>query len=65
MEVFYMNAKFCPKCGNELKEGAKFCPKCGAQIVQNVQPNGANTNGAQNQNAEHHKCSAFIIYFVI
>lgn len=50
MEVFYMSAKFCPKCGNELKEGAKFCPKCGAQIVQNVQPNGANTNGAQNQN---------------
>ncbi|WP_080768486.1 zinc-ribbon domain-containing protein [Apilactobacillus kunkeei] len=40
-----MSAKFCPKCGNELKEGAKFCPKCGAQIVQNVQPNGANTNG--------------------
>lgn len=50
MEVFYMSAKFCPKCGNELKEGAKFCPKCGAQIVQNVQQNGANTNGAQNQN---------------
>ncbi|UZX33868.1 zinc-ribbon domain-containing protein [Apilactobacillus kunkeei] len=25
-----MSAKFCPKCGNELKEGAKFCPKCGA-----------------------------------
>ncbi|TMS99108.1 zinc ribbon domain-containing protein [Apilactobacillus kunkeei] len=45
-----MSAKFCPKCGNELKEGAKFCPKCGAQIVQNVQQNGSNTDGAQNQN---------------
>ncbi|WP_416241530.1 zinc-ribbon domain-containing protein, partial [Catenibacterium mitsuokai] len=19
---------FCPKCGNEIKEGASFCPKC-------------------------------------
>lgn len=26
--------KFCPKCGNELKnEQSKFCPKCGNQIT--------------------------------
>jgi hypothetical protein len=22
---------FCPKCGNEIKEGQKFCTKCGMQ----------------------------------
>ena len=22
---------FCPKCGNQILEGAKFCPKCGAK----------------------------------
>lgn len=27
-----MSAKFCGKCGNELKEGAKFCPKCGWKV---------------------------------
>lgn len=45
-----MSAKFCPKCGNQLKEGAKFCPKCGTQIVQNLQSDGVNTNIASNQN---------------
>ncbi len=23
---------FCPKCGNEMNEGAAFCPKCGERI---------------------------------
>lgn len=23
---------FCPKCGNQLNEGAAFCPKCGAKV---------------------------------
>lgn len=23
---------FCPKCGNQLKEGVKFCTKCGARM---------------------------------
>lgn len=23
---------FCPKCGNELKEGAQFCDKCGTPL---------------------------------
>lgn len=27
-----MQAKFCSKCGNNLKEGDKFCRKCGAPI---------------------------------
>jgi len=28
--------KFCPKCGNSLKEVKKFCPKCGADISQRI-----------------------------
>ena len=23
---------FCPKCGNQLNEGAAFCPKCGTKV---------------------------------
>ena len=26
-------AKFCPKCGTQLEEGAKFCPSCGEPIA--------------------------------
>lgn len=33
-------AKFCYKCGNELKEGIKFCPKCGTQVRDAVSPDG-------------------------
>ena len=25
-------AKFCSKCGNELKEGARFCSVCGNPV---------------------------------
>lgn len=25
---------FCPKCGNELSEGAEFCAACGKQIIK-------------------------------
>ncbi|MCI8639550.1 MAG: zinc-ribbon domain-containing protein [Coprococcus sp.] len=25
-------AKFCTKCGKELKDGVKFCPSCGAPV---------------------------------
>lgn len=27
--------KFCPNCGQPLKDGATFCPNCGAKITQN------------------------------
>lgn len=27
-------AKFCSKCGNELKEGARFCSVCGTPVKQ-------------------------------
>ena len=26
--------KFCPECGNEVKEGAKFCSNCGHKIEE-------------------------------
>ena len=26
------NAKKCPKCGTEVREGQKFCSECGAEI---------------------------------
>ncbi len=30
---------FCPKCGNEMRDGERFCEKCGAAIEENFQPN--------------------------
>ena len=33
--------KFCPDCGNQLKDGAKFCDKCGSGLAQNQ----TDTNG--------------------
>ena len=26
---------FCPKCGEEIKDGSKFCKHCGSQIKSN------------------------------
>ena len=40
-------AKFCSKCGNELKEGAKFCPVCGNPVKQ-----AASGNAGQAQNEQ-------------
>lgn len=65
-----MSTKFCPKCGNQLKEGAKFCPKCGAQIAQNAQANTASNNGqaqaATNENVEKAKqmSSSYFTWFL-
>ena len=35
----------CPKCGNQLNEGAVFCPKCGHKIE-----NGSNDSHIQTAN---------------
>ena len=40
-------AKFCSKCGNELKEGAKFCSVCGNPVKQ-----AASGNAGQAQNEQ-------------
>ena len=29
---------YCPKCGNELPEGAKFCPVCGTAVTTGEAP---------------------------
>lgn len=54
-------AKFCAKCGSELKEGSKFCVKCGAPVqgtpvqgtpVQGMPGQGASMQGMSGQNAQ-------------
>ena len=49
-------AKFCAKCGSELKEGSKFCVKCGAPVqgtpVQGMPGQGAPMQGMPGQNAQ-------------
>lgn len=38
---------FCPKCGNQIKDGSKFCAKCGAKIEeQKAGPKNTNVSGA-------------------
>lgn len=36
---------FCPKCGNEIKEGARFCTKCGNPIGDGNAPMPENLQG--------------------
>lgn len=49
-------AKFCAKCGSELKEGSKFCVKCGAPVQgapgQGMPGQGAPMQGMPGQNAQ-------------
>ena len=49
---------FCPKCGNEIKEGASFCPKCGTKVARNQenfqQNNYKSQNSQQNKNVKKH-----------
>ena len=40
-------SKFCPSCGEELKDDAKFCKNCGASIPTNEQ---TQTTGNMQQN---------------
>lgn len=37
---------FCPKCGNEIKDGSKFCKHCGNQIKQPADVNSVNSVSA-------------------
>lgn len=34
---------FCPKCGNQVKEGTKFCSKCGTPLTVNTASNNNKT----------------------
>lgn len=39
---------FCPKCGNEIKEGTSFCSKCGTKVASNQENFQQNSNQSQN-----------------
>jgi uncharacterized OB-fold protein len=30
-------AKYCTKCGEELKPEARFCPNCGEKVEEDIQ----------------------------
>ena len=34
---------FCPKCGEEIKDGSKFCKHCGSEIKKNNNANSPTT----------------------
>ena len=42
-------AKFCSKCGNELKEGARFCSVCGNPVKQVQSAQSAATAGTNEE----------------
>ena len=52
---------FCPKCGNELPEGAKFCATCGKQIIKE----GAVESRLQNKSSNEVAWKKLIIIGVI
>ncbi len=37
-----LNVKFCPECGEELKNNPKFCPNCGYKLFQEPENRGKN-----------------------
>lgn len=54
---------YCPKCGNQVEDGANFCTKCGARLVfeqevvdhapqTNNQPNNGEPNSGQPNNSQ-------------
>lgn len=44
----------CPKCGNEIKEGASFCPKCGTKVARNQENFQQNNYKSQNYGQKPH-----------
>lgn len=42
---------FCPKCGNQLPEGANFCPKCGSEFPKEREENIPNAYQTNTQNS--------------
>ena len=55
---------FCPKCGNEIKEGVSFCPKCGTKVASNQenfqQNNYKSQNSQKNKNVKKHTITLFL-----
>ena len=48
----------CPKCGNEIKDGARFCPKCGANTADS-------RKGKHTKNGPARKGGGFKILIII
>ena len=44
--------KYCPNCGQEVKEGAKFCPKCGSDLSQVTLKQETTTDQTESQKTE-------------
>lgn len=57
---------FCPKCGNEIKEGTRFCSKCGNEVASNQENFQQNNYKSQNYGQKPHidKKSLFTKQFV-
>lgn len=60
---------FCPKCGNQLNEGATFCPKCGANVdaaseprLQGTSSNSVNVTGIKKRKSTIIICIGFVLY---
>lgn len=43
---------FCPKCGNQVREGTKFCSKCGTSLMMSVENNDDKTEILSVENIE-------------
>lgn len=41
---------FCPKCGEEIKDGSKFCKHCGSEIKKNNNANSTTTTVTKQPN---------------
>lgn len=46
---------FCPKCGNEIKEGVRFCTKCGNPIGDGNAPMPENLQGTTGVGNKDHR----------
>lgn len=63
---------FCPKCGNQLNEGATFCPKCGANVdaasaphLQETSSNSINVTGIKKRKSTVIICIGLVLYVVL
>ena len=55
---------FCPKCGNQLNEGAAFCPKCGTK-VENASAKFVDTSNVSDKKKSFNKKLLFVLVPVI
>ncbi len=56
---------YCPKCGEEIKDGSKFCKHCGSQIKQKNAVNNAASNNVNTSSNDDEKTKKIIIGVLI